>query len=141
FYLSWKAKEYQFATRFIDLAGELNVQMPLYVLTRLEQAFRSKSRAVSGSRILVLGLASKKDIDDPRESPAFKVIELLEQKGATVPCHDPSFKILPAMRHYTHLKTKPVELTEKELRAADAVVIVTDHTAYDSTRSVTNARP
>jgi UDP-N-acetyl-D-glucosamine dehydrogenase len=131
FYLSWKAKEYQFATRFIDLAGELNVQMPYYVLARLEQAFRAKGKAISGSKILILGLAYKKDIDDPRESPAFKVIELLEQKGAAVTCHDPSFKKLPPMRHYKHLKAKTVELTEKELRANDAVVVVTDHSAYD----------
>jgi UDP-N-acetyl-D-glucosamine dehydrogenase len=139
FYLSWKAKEYQFATRFIDLAGELNVQMPFYVLARLEQAFKAKGKAIGGSKILVLGLAYKKDIDDPRESPAFKVIELLEQKGAAVVCHDPSFKKLPPMRHYKHLKAKTVELTEKELKAADAVVIVTDHTAYDYPWIVKNA--
>jgi UDP-N-acetyl-D-glucosamine dehydrogenase len=131
FYLSWKAKEYQFATRFIDLAGELNVQMPYYVLARLEQAFRARNKSIAGAAILVLGLAYKKDIDDPRESPAFKVIELLEQKGATVRCHDPSFKKLPLTRHYKHLKVKMVDLTEKELRSVDAVVIVTDHTVYD----------
>ena len=139
FYLSWKAKEYQFATRFIDLAGELNVQMPFYVLARLEQAFKAKGKAIGGSKILVLGLAYKKDIDDPRESPAFKVIELLEQKGSAVVCHDPSFKKLPPMRHYKHLKAKTVELTEKELKAADAVVIVTDHTVYDYPWIVKNA--
>ena len=131
FYLSWKAKEYQFATRFIDLAGELNVQMPYYVLSRLEQAFRARSKSIAGATLLVLGLAYKKDIDDPRESPAFKVIELLEQKGATVRCHDPSFKKLPPMRHYQHLKAKTTDLTEKELRSVDAVVIVTDHSTYD----------
>jgi UDP-N-acetyl-D-glucosamine dehydrogenase len=131
FYLSWKAKEYQFATRFIDLAGELNVQMPYYVLARLENSFRSRNKTVSGSKILVLGLAYKKDIDDPRESPAFKVIELLEGKGAVVQWHDPSFKKLPVMRHYKHLKAKPVDLTDKALKAVDAAVIVTDHTAYD----------
>jgi len=131
FYLSWKAKEYQFSTRFIDLAGEMNVQMPFYVLNRLEQALRLKNKTTAGSRILVLGLAYKKDIDDPRESPAFKVIELLEQKGATVACHDPSFKKIPPMRHYKHLKAKTVELTEKALRDADATIIVTDHTVYN----------
>jgi UDP-N-acetyl-D-glucosamine dehydrogenase len=139
FYLSWKAKEYQFATRFIDLAGELNVQMPFYVLARLEQALSSRGKSIGSSKILVLGLAYKRDIDDPRESPAFKVIELLEQKGATVSCHDPSFKKLPPMRHYRHLKAKTVELTEKALRDADAVVIVTDHTAYDYPWIVKNA--
>jgi UDP-N-acetyl-D-glucosamine dehydrogenase len=131
FYLSWKAKEFQFTTRFIDLAGEMNVQMPYYVLARLEQALKAKGKSIAGSRILVLGLAYKKDIDDPRESPAFKVIELLEQKGATVTCHDPSFKKLPPMRHYKHIKAKTVELTEKALEDADATIIVTDHTAYD----------
>ncbi len=131
FYLSWKAKEYDFTTRFINLAGEMNVQMPYYVLGRLEQALRTRGKALAGSRILVLGLAYKKDIDDPRESPAFKVIELLEQKGATVTCHDPSFRKIPPMRHYKHLKAKAVELTDKALREADAAVIVTDHSAYD----------
>ena len=131
FYLSWKAKEYDFTTRFINLAGEMNVQMPYYVLHRLEQALRARSKALSGSKILVLGLAYKRDIDDPRESPAFKVIELLEQKGAAVTCHDPSFRKIPPMRHYKHLKAKAVELTEKALRESDAAVIVTDHTAYD----------
>jgi UDP-N-acetyl-D-glucosamine dehydrogenase len=131
FYLSWKAKEYQFATRFIDLAGEINVQMPFYVVSRLEEALRARKKALAGARVLVLGLAYKKDIDDPRESPAFKVIELLEQKGATVRWHDPFFPKLPAMRHYKHLKAKPVELTEKALADSDAALIVTDHSAYD----------
>jgi UDP-N-acetyl-D-glucosamine dehydrogenase len=131
FYLSWKAKEYDFTTRFINLAGEMNVHMPYYVLSRLEGALRAKNRQIPGSKILVLGLAYKKDIDDPRESPAFKVMELLEQKGATVTCHDPSFKKIPPMRHYKHIKAKTVELNEKSLREVDAVVIVTDHTAYD----------
>ncbi len=131
FYLSWKAKEYQFATRFIDLAGEINVQMPYYVVGKLEEALRARKKALSGSRLLVLGLAYKRDIDDPRESPSFKVIELLEQKGATVRWHDPFFPKLPPMRHYKHLKAKPVELNEKALRESDAAVIVTDHTAYD----------
>jgi len=131
FYLSWKAKEYQFATRFIDLAGEINVQMPYYVTGKLEEALRTRKKALSGSKILVLGLAYKRDIDDPRESPSFKVIELLEQKGATVRWHDPFFPKLPPMRHYKHLKAKPVELNEKTLRDHDAAVIVTDHTAYD----------
>ena len=131
FYLSWKAKEYQFATRFIDLAGEINVTMPFYVLSRLEGALKARGKTVSGSKLLVLGLAYKRDIDDPRESPAFKVIELLEQKGAAVTCHDPSFKKLPPMRHYKHLKAKTVELSEKALQGADAAIIVTDHSAYD----------
>jgi len=131
FYLSWKAKEYQFATRFIDLAGEINIQMPYYVLSKLEEALKRRKKTISGSKILILGLAYKRDIDDPRESPSFKVIELLEGKGATVRWHDPFFAKLPPMRHYRHIKAKPVELTEKTLRGHDAAVIVTDHTAYD----------
>ncbi|MBV8878430.1 MAG: nucleotide sugar dehydrogenase [Planctomycetaceae bacterium] len=140
FYLSWKAKEYDFTTRFINLAGEMNVHMPYYVINRLEQALRAKNQTLAGAQVFVLGLAYKKDIDDPRESPAFKVIELLEQKGATVVCHDPSFKKIPPMRHYKHLKAKSVELTEKSLRDADAVVIVTDHSAYDYPWIVRHAR-
>jgi len=131
FYLSWKAKEYQFATRFIELAGQLNVQMPYYVLGRLEEAFRKRNQSLSGSRILVLGLAYKKDIDDSRESPSFKVIELLESKGATVRAHDPFLPTIPVTRHYKHLKAKTTELTEKALKESDAVVIVTDHSSYD----------
>jgi len=129
FYLSWKAKEYQFATRFIDLAGEINVQMPYYVTAKLEQAL--KPRGLKDAKVLVLGLSYKKDIDDPRESPSFKVIELLLGKGAKVVYNDPFFPAFPAMRHYRHLKVAPVELTEKAVREQDAVVIVTDHSAYD----------
>jgi UDP-N-acetyl-D-glucosamine dehydrogenase len=137
FYLSWRAREFQFATRFIDLAGELNVQMPYYVVSRLEEAL---GRPVAGSRILVLGLAYKKDIDDPRESPSFKIIELLEAKGAEVRAHDPSFPKLPPMRHYRHLKASTVELTARSLAEHDAVVIVTDHSVYDYAWIVKHAK-
>lgn len=131
FYLSWKAKEFQFATRFIELAGEINVQMPYYVVGKLEEALRARSKTLSESRILVLGLAYKRDIDDPRESPSFKIIELLEAKGADVSCHDPFFPAIPPMRHYRHLKARTVPLTPRTLSTSDAVVIVTDHSAYD----------
>jgi UDP-N-acetyl-D-glucosamine dehydrogenase len=139
FYLSWRAKEFQFATRFIELAGQLNVQMPYYVLGRLEDAFRKANRSIAGSTILVLGLAYKKDIDDSRESPSFKVIELLESKGATVRAHDPFLPKIPVTRHYKHLKAKTVELTEKALKESDAVVIVTDHSSYDYAWIVKNS--
>jgi len=131
FYLSWRAKEFQFATRFIELAGHLNVQMPYYVLGRLEEAFKQRKKTIAGSNILVLGLAYKKDIDDSRESPSFKVIELLENKNATVRAHDPFLPRIPTTRHYKHLKVKAVELTEKTLKESDAVVIVTDHSSID----------
>jgi UDP-N-acetyl-D-glucosamine dehydrogenase len=131
FYLSWKAREFQFNTRFIDLAGELNIQMPFYVLSKLEEALKGRGKKLQGARVLLLGLAYKKDIDDPRESPAFKLLELLEQKGAEVVYNDPHIPAFPSMRHYKHLKVKNVPLTEATLSAADAVVIVTDHSEYD----------
>jgi UDP-N-acetyl-D-glucosamine dehydrogenase len=133
FYLSWKAREYQFNTRFIDLAGELNIQMPYYVIGKLEDALRRQGKKIEGAKILILGLAYKKDIDDPRESPAFKVMELLEQKGAKVVFNDPHVPQLPNMRHYRHLRgrVKPVDLTEKELASKDAVLIVTAHSTFD----------
>ena len=131
FYLSWKAREYQFNTRFIDLAGELNIQMPYYVMAKLEEALRRQGKRVDGSKILMLGLAYKKDIDDPRESPSFKLLEMLEQKGATVVYNDPNIPKFPNMRHYKHLKVKNVALTEQVLRAVDAAMIVTDHSGFD----------
>ena len=105
--------------------------MPYYVMSRLDEALKARGTSIPASRILVLGLAYKKDIDDPRESPSFKIIELLEAKGAAVRAHDPSFPQIPPMRHYRHLKASTVELTAKTLAAHDAVVIVTDHSAYD----------
>ncbi len=140
FYLSWKAREYQFATRFIDLAGEINVQMPYYVVGRLEEALRARRKALKGAKVLVLGLSYKRDIDDPRESPSFKVIELLEQKDAAVTFHDPYFPRLPAMRHYRGIEAKPAALTAKTLGTCDACVIVTDHSAYDYAWIVKHAR-
>ena len=131
FYLSWKAKEFQFATRFIDLAGEINVQMPYFVLAKLEDALKARDRALAGAKILVLGLAYKKDIDDCRESPSFKVIELLEAKGAVVRVQDPFVPAIPSTRHYKHLKAESVELTAKTVADHDAVAIVTDHSSYD----------
>ena len=131
FYLSWKAREFQFNTRFIDLAGELNIQMPYYVLSKLEEALRVQGKKLEGAKILMLGLAYKKDIDDPRESPSFKLLELLEQKGASVSYNDPNIPTFPTMRHYKHLKIKHVSLTKEVLSAVDAALIVTDHSDYD----------
>jgi UDP-N-acetyl-D-glucosamine dehydrogenase len=131
FYLSWKAREFQFNTRFIDLAGELNIQMPYYVMAKLEEALRGQGKKIEGARILMLGLAYKKDIDDPRESPAFKLLDLLGQKGAEVVYNDPNIPKFPAMRHYEHLKVKSVPLTEAVLTSVDAALVVTDHTDFD----------
>ncbi|MBI3299876.1 MAG: nucleotide sugar dehydrogenase [Elusimicrobia bacterium] len=131
FYLSWKAREFQFNTRFIDLAGELNIQMPFYVIAKLEEALRVRGKKLAGARILMLGLAYKKDIDDPRESPAFRLLELLEQKGASVVYNDPNIPKFPTMRHYQHLKVKAVPLTPTVLEGVDAALVVTDHGDFD----------
>src|SRR5205823_14886547 len=117
-------------TRFIELAGEINTAMPHYVLTRVAEALNEEGKALKGSRVLVLGVAYKKDVDDPRESPAFTILELLQRRGAVVSYNDPHIPALPAMRHHT-IRLKSMPLTEQSLTEADCVVIVTDHSAYD----------
>ncbi|MBI4425765.1 MAG: nucleotide sugar dehydrogenase [Elusimicrobia bacterium] len=131
FYLSWKAREFQFNTRFIDLAGELNTQMPYYVVSKLEEALRRRGKALEGANILVLGLAYKRDIDDPRESPSVRLMDILSEKGAKVQFNDPLIPVFPVMRHYRHLRVKAAPLTEDELVSKDAVLIATDHSSYD----------
>jgi UDP-N-acetyl-D-glucosamine dehydrogenase len=139
FYLTWKAREFQFATRFIELAGEINTAMPHYVVGRLMEALNDRSKALKGSRVLVLGLAYKRDVDDVRESPSFEVIELLEQKGAVVAYHDPYVpKTFKTRRHDPGLESVP--LTGEVLAAHDAVVIVTDHSDVDYGHVVRHAK-
>jgi len=130
FYLSWKAREYDFATRFIQLAGEVNVSMPYYVLERIMEALNEQGKCLKGSKILVLGVAYKKDIDDDRESPSYAIMELLEKRGALIHYNDPHIpKLKPGRKHAFQLES--TELTEETLGAMDAVVILTDHSAYD----------
>jgi UDP-N-acetyl-D-glucosamine dehydrogenase len=131
FYLTWKAREYDFSTRFIELAGEINTHMPYYVVERTIKALNERGKVINGSRILVLGLAYKKDVDDPRESPSFKLIELLESHGAIVDYNDPHIPVAPKMRRYKVAKTS-VELTPENIRTYDCVIISTDHSYYDS---------
>ncbi len=132
FYLSWKAREYGVTTRFIELAGEVNVQMPAYVVEKLQLALNDREKSVRGSNVLLLGLAYKKNIDDPRESPAFEVVERLLHLGARVSYHDPHIPKAPAMRSWPDLESmSSVPLEPEFLRAADAVVVVTDHDAVD----------
>jgi UDP-N-acetyl-D-glucosamine dehydrogenase len=129
FYLTWAARKVGIHTRFIELAGEVNTAMPRYVVDRVAEALNDQSLSIRGSRILVLGVAYKKDVDDPRESPAFEILELLAGRGAHVCYNDPKIAELPAMRHHSiHLKSQP--LTQDLLAAQDCVVIVTDHSAY-----------
>jgi UDP-N-acetyl-D-glucosamine dehydrogenase len=130
FYLTWAARKYGVHTRFIELAGEINTAMPYYVLSRITEALNDRGKPVRGSRICVLGVAYKKDIDDPRESPAFTILELLQQRGAVVTYNDPHIPSLPAMRHHSiQMDSQP--LSERFLAQLDCVVVVTDHSSYD----------
>ncbi len=130
FYLSWKAREYDFRTRFIELAGQINTFMPKYVVTRVMEALNEREKALKGARILVLGLAYKKDVDDTRESPSARLIELLQGYGAHVDYNDPYVPVVPEMRKYT-LEMSSVDLTEENLKSYDCVLISTDHKVYD----------
>ena len=139
FYLSWKAREYDFATRFIELAGEINTAMPYHVVDALVAALNDHEKSVKGSKILVLGVAYKKDVDDLRESPSLKLLELLTARGAKLDYNDPFFPALHKMRHYDFSHMKSVELTPQNLAAYDCVLIATDHTQYDYPAIVKNS--
>ncbi len=130
FYLSWKAREYDFPTRFIELAGEINLRMPYFVVDKITRAMNARQKAINGARILLLGIAYKKDIDDERESPALKVFELLEQQGAHVQFHDP---YVPVVKPHTFFsrKIRSVPLSEELVESQDCVVITTDHSSID----------
>ncbi len=130
YYLTWKAREVGLPTKFIELAGEVNRSMPDYVVGRTSLALNSQGKAVKGSKILVLGLAYKPDVDDVRESPSFELIEKLEHLGAAVDYHDPHVPATHKMRRHD-LQMKSIELTEKNLAGYDCVVIATHHKAYD----------
>src|SRR3954468_17625344 len=137
FYLSWKAKEWDFHTRFIELAGEINTNMPYHVLASVTGALNSHKKSVNGARVLVLGVAYKKDIDDLRESPSLTIIELLQKDGADVSYHDPYFPVIGKGRKYD-LQMKCAEL--KDLGKYDCLLIVTDHSDYDYKRIVREAQ-
>jgi UDP-N-acetyl-D-glucosamine dehydrogenase len=138
FYLSWKAKEFDFHTRFIELAGEINSAMPYHVMAAVSNALnKHKKKAMNGAKILVLGLAYKKDIDDLRESPSLTIIELLQKEGVEVFYNDPFFPTVGRGRKYNlNMKCTPLE----NLGQYDAVLIVTDHSDYDYQRIVNEAQ-
>jgi UDP-N-acetyl-D-glucosamine dehydrogenase len=142
FYLTWKAREYDMPTRFIELAGEVNAAMPMVVVNKLvEELGRRFRQSVSGSHILLLGMAYKKNVDDIRESPSFRIIELLEDRGATVDFYDPFVTEIPATRHHRALAgRKAIAFTPEAIRSYDATMIVTDHDAVDYAMLVANAR-
>jgi UDP-N-acetyl-D-glucosamine dehydrogenase len=134
-YLAWKMRSLNYKTRFIDLAGEVNTAMPAFVVTKVARALNEDRKAVNGSRVLVIGVAYKKDIDDVRESPALDVMRLLEQDGAEVVFHDPYVQTIREDGHVIN----GVTLTDAEIEKADVVVIVTDHATIDYQRLVDHA--
>ncbi|QDV63673.1 UDP-N-acetyl-D-glucosamine 6-dehydrogenase [Crateriforma conspicua] len=132
FYLSWLARREGMATRFIELAGEVNTNMPHYVITRVAEALNDAGKPIKGSRILILGMAYKKDVDDSRESPSFELMDLLLDRGADVCYNDPYIPELPPKRRYQDLPSlSSVPLSSEYLRAMDCVLIATDHSDYD----------
>jgi UDP-N-acetyl-D-glucosamine dehydrogenase len=137
FYLSWKAKEWDFRTRFIELAGEINIGMPYHVIESVAKALNQHKKALNGSRVLILGVAYKRDIDDLRESPALTIIELLQKEGADVLYNDPYIPAIGKGRKYDlQMKSTPLE----NLGQYDCVLIVTDHSDYDYARIVRESR-
>ncbi|WP_371762595.1 nucleotide sugar dehydrogenase [Massilia sp.] len=130
FYLTWKAREYGLHTRFIELAGEINSDMPHWVVSKLTDALNQRGKAVMGSRVLVLGIAYKKDVEDMRESPSVELMEILRDKGAVVDYADPHVPVFPRMREH-HFDLKSVELTPQRIASYDVVLLATAHSAFD----------
>jgi UDP-N-acetyl-D-glucosamine dehydrogenase len=142
FYLTWKARHYDFSTRFIELAGEVNTGMPYWVVDKVVEALGEGGKPIKGAKVLVMGVAYKKDVDDLRESPSLKVIEILESRGAEVSYNDPYVPSLRArkLRHYETFDLDSVDLEDRTIAEADCVLIATDHSAYDYDRIVRHAR-
>jgi len=139
FYLTWKAKEVDYSTKFIELAGEINTMMPYFVVSKTIEALNEKGQSVKGAKILILGVAYKKDVDDQRESPSLKIISLLQEKGAKISYNDPYVPESKGHRDYPGLDLKSVPLSEKALKKANVVIIATDHSVYDYDWIVKNA--
>ena len=141
FYLTWKAHEYDSQTRFIEIAGEINTSMPLYVIQELMNVLNEQGKALKNSSVLVIGLAYKKDVDDMRESPALKLLELLISKGARPDYHDPNIPRIQKTRQYPNLVgMESVDLTPETIGRYDAILIATDHTTIDYEKLVANAQ-
>ena len=139
FYLSWKAKQYDCQTKFIELSGEINTSMPYYVVQKTGEVLNQQKKCLNGSKILILGVAYKRDVEDIRESPSIKIMELLKKEGAQVSYHDPYIPKLPSMRK-SSLCMESVALKETVLSKVDCVAIITDHSIYDYQWIVDNAR-
>ncbi|HTX77925.1 MAG TPA: nucleotide sugar dehydrogenase [Terracidiphilus sp.] len=136
FYLSWKAREYDFSTRFIELAGEVNTAMPYEVVTRVTEQLNARGVAATKGKLLVLGLAYKKNVDDCRESPAIKILKLLAERGYSITYHDPLVSGYVSHRYGSLPGRELAELSDEELRSADAALLLTDHDAFDYERIV-----
>jgi len=130
FYLTWKAREYDFSTRFIELAGEINTNMPYNIVDGVMRELNKRRVSLNGAKILVLGIAYKKNVDDVRESPALKIIDMLQSSGAQVIFNDPHCPVMKRTRHYD-LEVKSVQLTPELMRSQDLLLVLTDHDAYD----------
>ncbi|MDM0035964.1 nucleotide sugar dehydrogenase [Variovorax sp. J22P271] len=139
FYLSWKAREYGVNTRFIELAGQVNSDMPQWVVQKVSDALNERERAVKGSRILILGIAYKKNVDDMRESPAVVLMELLEARGAIVAYADPWVPVFPTMREH-HFDLSSVDLTPESVASYDVVLVATNHDVFDYPMIQANAK-
>jgi UDP-N-acetyl-D-glucosamine dehydrogenase len=139
FYLTWKAHEYEMQTKFIELAGEINTSMPDYVVERITEALNTVEKSVKGSRILLLGMAYKPDIDDYRETPALKVMTKLVERGAVVSYNDPYIPSIPSTTRQTSLQPVSVDLCEKTLASYDCAVVITNHACYDYQWIVSNS--
>lgn len=131
YYLSWKAREYDFATRFIELAGEINTSMPYHVVDAVSAALNERQKSLKGARVLLLGVAYKKDIDDLRESPSLKLMQLLLARGAKLDYNDPFFPSLHKMRHYDYSEMRSVDINPQSIASYDCVLIATDHSSYN----------
>jgi UDP-N-acetyl-D-glucosamine dehydrogenase len=132
FYLTWKAREYSQNTRFIELAGEINTAMPLHVVNRAAEALNARRKAVNGSRLLVVGLAYKPNVDDERESPSYVLMELLKERGAEVDYYDPYVPVIRPTREHPHWAgTRSVDWSRKTVESYDAVIIATNHQAVN----------
>lgn len=140
FYLTWLARQQGLFTKFIELAGEVNSQMPAYVIRRLAEFLNERKKPIRGSKICMLGVAYKKDVDDPRESPSFVLMEQLLQRGADLTYNDPHVPKLPKMRHHDLPEMASQDLTPEFIAAQDCILIATDHSAYDYAEIVRRAQ-
>ena len=131
FYLSWLARKHDMTTRFIELAGEINTSMPDYVIQQVAKALNTAGKPIRDSHVGIMGIAYKKDIDDPRESPAFRLIELLQDQGARLSYNDPHIPTLPQMRNYRVPALKSEALTVEYLNSLDCLLVATNHSSYD----------